>query len=177
METISKIEKIVKYIGIVGCIVAGGALLFNFGLIVFDVIRRFVFHNAIRGSTEYVNLAETILIFFGMAFTQHKKGMVHVTFFMKMLPKLGPLISWTIVNWFGTFVGILLTYAAFIHADFVQTLHSATATLYIPLYPFYYLMGFGLALFAIQLFFDSFKTTVAIFNPKVREQVIADWPA
>ena len=93
MKTLNKIDKIDGYIGIAGCVVAGLALAFNFGIIVIDVIRRFVFHNAIRGSAEYVSLAETVLIFFGMAYTQHKKGMVHVTFFMRKLPGIGSMIA------------------------------------------------------------------------------------
>ena len=177
MQIFNKMDKIVRFIGIAGCIVAGCALVFNFGLIVYDVISRYFFSNAVRGSNEYVSLAETVLIFFGLAYTQYKRGMVHVTFFMRMLPKRGPVISWAIVNLFGTVVSILLMYASFVHAAFITEMRSATLTLYIPYYPFYYLMGTGFALFAIQLLFDSIKNVLALFNKDLREQVVSEWPA
>ena len=173
---LERTRNIVGYIGKFGCVIAALALIFNFGIIVVDVISRFVFHNPVLGTTEYVGLAETVLIFFGMAYTQHNKGMVHITFFMKMLPKQGPMISWVIVNWLSAIVGVLLTYASFVHAGFVQTMKSATATLYIPYYPFYYLMGFGMALLAIELLFSAVRYTIGLFNKDLRTQIIAEWP-
>jgi TRAP-type C4-dicarboxylate transport system permease small subunit len=176
VKTLDRIEKIVGYIGLVGCVVAGAAMLFNFGIIVVDVFRRFVLSSAIRGSTEYVSLGETVLIFFGMAYTQHKKGMVEITFFMRKLPGSGPVISWAVVNWLSAAVGVLLTYASYIHAGFVQAQGSATPTLYIPYFPFYYLMAVGLTLFAIELLFGAVKNTIALFHRGVRERVISQWP-
>lgn len=177
LERLDKADKIVGYIGIFGCIVAGIALTFNFGIIVVDVFRRLFGMKAILGSQEYVSLAETVLVFFGMAYTQHKKGMVHITFFMRMLPKSGPMISWVFVNWLSAIVGVLLTYASFIHADFMQTMSTSTATLYIPYYPFYYLMGVGFAIFAIELIYGAVVNTIGLFNKEVREKVVSEWPA
>ena len=176
MKTLDKIDRVVGWLGLAGCVVAAIAMLFNFGIIVVDVFRRFVLNSAIRGSTEYVSLAETVLVFFGMAYTQHKRGMVEITFFMRKLPGMGPMISWVVVNWLSAIVGILLTYASFVHAGFVQTMKSATATLYIPFCPFYYLMGIGMTLLAIQLIFDAVKNTAGLFNEEVRERVISEWP-
>lgn len=176
MKTLEKVEKIVGYIGLAGCIVAALALVFNFGVIIVDVFRRFVLHNALRGSSEYVGLGETILIFFGMAYTQHKKGMVEITFFMRKLPGNGPMICWTVVNWISAVVGVLLAYASFVHAGFQQVMKAATDTLYIPYYPFYFLMGVGLSLFAIELIYGAVKNTVGLFNREVRERVISEWP-
>ena len=176
MKVLERAQKIVGYLGKAGCVVAALALVFNFGIIVVDVISRFAFHNPVLGTTEYVGLAETILIFFGMAYTQHNRGMVHITFFMKMLPKQGPMISWVVVNWLSAVVGVLLAYASFVQAGFVQTMKSATATLYIPYYPFYYLMAFGFALLAIELVFGAIRNSVGLFNKDVREQIISEWP-
>ena len=176
MKNLDKTEKIVGYIGLAGCIIAALAIVFNFGVIIADVFGRFVLHKAVRGSSEYVGLGETVLIFFGMAYTQHKKGMVEITFFMRKLPGQGPMICWTFVNWLSAIVGVLLTYASFVHAGFLKTMKAATDTLYIPYYPFYYLMAVGLTLFAIELVYGAIRNTIGLFHKDLRERIISEWP-
>ena len=176
LSTVKKIEKIVGYIGVVGLVIAAAALVFNFAVIIADVIGRNFFQKPITGSSEYVALGEIVLIFFGMAYTQHKRGMVHITYFMRKLPGQGPVIAWMLVNWLSAIVGVLLAYAGFLHTDFVKMLGQSTGTLYIPYYPFYFMMSIGFVLMAIQLIFDACTYTIALFNKPVREKVISEWP-
>ena len=57
-----------------------------------------------------------------------------------------------------------------------KTMKAATDTLYIPYYPFYYLMAIGLTLFAIELIFGAVRNTVGLFNRDLRERIISEWP-
>jgi TRAP-type C4-dicarboxylate transport system permease small subunit len=176
MKIIGRIESIVGVMSKVICAVSCVALVFNMLVILYDVFGRFVLKHALIGSSEYVSVAETVLIFFALAYTQHYKGLVHITFFMRKFPKLSPVIIWTFGEWCGVAVTALLTYAAWIQTGVVHQTHMSTTSLLIPYYPFHVLMTIGLAAYTVTVLFDAVKGTVALFNTEVREDLIANWP-
>lgn len=177
MKTFKKVE---KYLGIFSkgfCLVGVAALTFNVLIIVIDVFCRFVLKSAILGSNEYVSLAESIAIFFALAYTQHNNGLVHVTFFMKKFPKLTPLALWTFHEWCGTAIAVLLTYASWLQVGIVSKTHASTTALLIPFYPFYVLMTIGFAAYTLVQLYSAVKSTAGFFNKEVRQDIIENWPA
>lgn|GEM_PF-829187 len=177
MNTIKKIEKglnvfcwIFNAVGIV-------ALTFCVLVIVYDVFCRFVLKSAMLGSVEYVSLSEVVFVFLALAYTHHNHGLVHITFFMRKLPKLSPVIVWTINEWLGTAVVVLLTYASWLQSGVVKKLNLSTTSLLIPLHPFHVVMTVGFFAYAVVQLFSAIKSTIAIFNKEVREDLIANWPA
>ncbi len=177
MKTISKIEKGIGYFTRAFSIVSIAALAYMMLVIVYDVFCRFVFKSSTLGTTELVGLAETLVVFFAFGYTQYKKGLVHVTFFMRKLPKLTPMITWTLTGWISTTMAGLLAYASWVQAAVIHSVNQTTATLYIPLYPFYYTMAIGFAVFTVALAFDALKSTIGLFNKDVGEMVMQEWPA
>lgn len=177
MNTIKKIEKWLDVFSWVFCAVGILALTFCVLIIVYDVFSRFVLKSAIIGSGEYVSMAEVVFVFLALAYAQHNHGLVHITFFMRMLPKICPVIVWTINEWLGTAIVILLTYASWLQAGVVNKTGLATTSLLIPLYPFYIIMAIGFFAYAIVQAFSAVKSTVGLFNEEVRQDVIKNWPA
>lgn len=174
MKTVKKIEKGVDIFTRVFGYVAVLALVFNMSVIVIDVFCRYVLKSAIIGSNEYVQLGQTVLIFMGLAYTQFNRGLVHVAFFMKKLPKLSPVVVWALQGWVSAVVCALLTYAAWTRIPFIR---QSTTSLLIPFKPFYYVMAVGFFVYAVATLFDAVKSTVGIFNKEVRQEVIDNWPA
>ena len=177
MNTIKKIEKGLNVFSWIFCSVGIVALTFCVLVIVYDVFSRFILKSAVLGSGEYVSMAEVVLVFLGLAYTQHNHGLVHITFFMRKLPKLSPVIVWTINEWLGTAVVVLLTYASWLQTAVVKKLSLATTSLLIPLYPFHIIMTIGFFAYAVVQAFSAIKSTVGIFNEEVRQDLIANWPA
>lgn len=177
MKTIRKLDNIMdwgtKIVGFVSVL----ALLFMMLMTVYDVFSRTVLKSAVIGSSEYVTMAETIVIFFALAYTQHNHGLVHVTFFMKKLPKLSPLVLWIFHEWVGTLVAFFLTYASYLYIGFVAKTKMATNALLIPYKPFVILMTIGMAAYAITQLYSAIRATTGLFNKEVREDVIENWPA
>ncbi len=70
-----------------------------------------------------------------------------------------------------------LVYMTFFQQTIViRTMATTTASLYIPLYPFYFIMGIAFAGFTVMVLYDAVKAVVAVFHKKVAEIVMAEWP-
>jgi TRAP-type C4-dicarboxylate transport system permease small subunit len=176
MKAIRKIEKALDVFSRIFAYVSAAALLCNAVIIGADVFSRFLLNHAIIGSSEYVSMLETVLIFFALAYTLHHKGLVHIAFFMKKLPKETPIYVWTFNEWAGAIVAVLLTYAAYLQSGVVQQTHMATTARLIPYYPFYVLMTVGLGTYAIIQIFCAVKSTIGLFDREVRQDVKDNWP-
>ncbi len=177
---VNKVKKAEKYLGYFAsafAYVSIAALTYLMMVIVVDVFGRKFFNYSIIGSSEYVSLAESIVIFFALAYTQHKKGLVHIAFFMKKLPGLSPMVLWTLHEWCGAFIVGLLTYASWLHFIFTRKVNMSTTALLIPFYPFYLLMAVGFFAYFIVQLFCAVKSTIGLFNPEVRRDVMDNWPA
>lgn len=145
-------------------------------LVVCDVFLRYLFSAPIKGSYEMVSLLMTLVVFFSFAYAQKTKSLVYMTFFMRKLPLRMPIIMWAVTNILSFGISVLLTIASFQQTKVIRGMMTTTASLYIPLYPFYFLMGIAFVGFTIILFYDAAKATVAVFNKKVAEVVKAEWP-
>ena len=175
MNTIKKIEKGLNVFSWIFNAVGIVALTFSVLVIVYDVFSRFVLKSAVLGSVEYVSMAEVVFVFLALAYTHHNHGLVHITFFMRKLPKLSPLIVWTINEWLGTAVVVLLTYASWLQSGIVKTERGDDVAPNSNL-SFHVVMTIGFAYAVVQLY-SAIKSTIAIFNKEVREDLIANWPA
>lgn len=174
MKTVKRIEKGVDIFTHIFGYLAALMLIFNMCIIVVDVFCRYVLDASIIGSNEYVQLGQTILIFLGLGYTQFNRGLVHVAFFMKKLPRLSPVIVWALQAWIGTFVCALLTYASLIRIPFIK---QSTTSLLIPFRPFYYIMAMGFFVYTIATLFEAVRSTVGVFNKELRQEVMDNWPA
>lgn len=177
MNTIKKIEKGMNAFTWAFNYIAIAALTFNVLIIVIDVVRRRFFGSAIIGSSEYVSMAEIVLIFCALGYTQYNHGLVHITFFMKKFPKQAPIVLWTMHEWLGAIITVLLTYASWMQAGVVKKYGITTTSLQIPHYPFHIIMAVGFFAYAVVQTFSAVKSTVGLFNKEVRQDVMDNWPA
>ena len=173
MNAVKKLDRITEIITKIFAYIAGIALLFNVVIILANVVMR-PFGSAVIGVEEYVSVSEVVLIFLALGYTQYTHGLVHVAFFMKKFPKLGPVILWTIHQWVGVVVIAMLTYQSVLR---VPSVKQVTTALLIPYKPFYAVIALGSAIYLIAQLYEAIKSTVAIFNKEVREDVIASLPA
>lgn len=173
LKTLNKINKWTDAFATAFAYIAGLALLFNVGVILLNVIMR-AFGKSLVGAEEYVSLAEIAVIFLAVGYTQAKRGLVHVCFFMKKIPGKGALIMWALNMWIAVAVLACLAYETFKRAPAVR---QVTTALLIPNKPFYYVIGVGAIVWLIAQLFDAVKATVGIFNDEVGQDVMDNWPA
>jgi TRAP-type C4-dicarboxylate transport system permease small subunit len=146
-------------------------------LVVCDVFLRYVLNRPIKGSYELVNLLLTIAVFFSFAYAQRNRALVHITFFMRRFPGKLPMVFWALTQTLSAAVAVLLVVASFQQAAISKMLSSTTASLYIPHYPFYFLMAIAFAGFALMLVYEASKSIVALFVKSVEKEVVDNWPA
>lgn len=173
MKTLNKVNKIVEHFTTAFAYVAGLALLFNVVIIIVNVIMR-AFGKSVVGTEEYVSMAEVVVIFLALGYTQIKRGLVHVCFFMRKLPGKLSLIMWALNMWIATGVLGCLAYETFKRAPAVK---QVTTALLLPHKPFFYVIGVGAVVWCIAQLFDAIKSTIGIFNDEVGADVMNNWPA
>lgn len=173
MNTIKKLDKITDIITRIFAYISCAALLFIVAIIIANIIGRSI-NKSIIGVEEYYSLAEVVLIALALGYTQHQRGLVHVGFFMKKLPKLGPVIVWAVNQWFGVAVIAALAWQSILR---VSTMKQVSTSLLIPFKPFYAIIAIGCFVYLIAQLYEAVKSTAAIFNKEVREDVVANFPA
>ena len=173
MKVIKGFDKFTAIVTKIFVYLAVLALLFNVVIILLNVILR-AFGSSIVGTEEFVSVAEVVLIFLALGYTQYTHGLVHVGFFMKKLPKVGPYILWAFHQWVGVVIIALLIWQTFVK---VPTVKQSSTALNIPFQPFYAIIGIGCIVYEIAQLYEAIRATMAIVNKEVREEVAASLPA
>ncbi len=173
MNTINKIGKVTHGITSAFAYIGVAALIFNVVIIIANVVMR-SFGKAIVGTEEMVAMAEVVLIFMALGYTQKTGGLVHVCFFMKKIPGIGSIIMWAINQWAAVAVIVLIILET---AKRIPAARQVTTSLLIPFKPFFYVIAIGCAIYGIAQLFEAVKATAAIFNKEIREDVEAHLPA
>ena len=173
MKTISKLDRIVELFTRVFAYVAACALIFNVIIILANVVLR-AFGSSVIGTEEYVSLAEILVIFLALGYTQIHHGLVHVCFFMKKLPGVSSMVMWTIHMWVASVIVALWVYQTWVR---IPNVSQVTQSLLIPLQPFYGVIMVGCIVYLVAQLYEAIKCTVGIFHKDIREDVMANWPA
>ncbi len=173
MKTIKQADRVVDIITHVFAYIVAAALLFNVVIILLNVLLR-AFGSSVIGVEEYVSLAEVVMIFMAIGYTQWKGGLVHVCFFMKKIPGIGSMIMWTIHMWLASAVIFLLIYQTWVR---IPNINQVTTSLLIPLQPFYVVLLVGCIVYLIAQMYEAVKCTGGLFNKELRQEIMNSWPA
>lgn len=175
MKTINRIDNIVGIIMRVFAYAAACALIFNVVIILANVVLRLkIFGSSVIGVEEYVSLAEVVVIFLALGYTQYNHGLVHVCFFMKKLPGILSMVMWTIHMWLASLVVFLLVQQTWVR---IPNVNQVTQSLLIPLQPFYCVVLVGCAVYLVAQLYEAVKCTIGIFNKELRQDIMNNWPA
>ena len=173
MNLIKKTDKVMEIVTKIVAYVAAGALIFNMLIVVLYVVTR-TFNHAIIGVEEYVAFGQVLVIALGLGYTQFSRGLVHVGFFMKKLPKAGPMIAWVIDNYLAAILSVFWVIESVKH---IPAVRQMTQVLSISMKPFYIIMTVGIIVYCIAQLYETFRVTVGIFDRDVRTDVKENWPA
>lgn len=144
-------------------------------VIAIDVVMRKMFGNGITGAYEIVQYVLMCGVFASFAYCQSLRGHVHVTMFISKLPAKPRFLVYGLTGLLSTIAAIALTYAASVQANYSFTAGTKTGVLGIPLYPFFWVECFCMAIFAITLFWDVVKSIMAMWNQEAAEDIQSSW--
>ncbi|MDO0825018.1 TRAP transporter small permease [Desulfosporosinus nitroreducens] len=124
-------------------------------LIVANIVLRTVFNQPILGTYELVGFLTAMGVALALAHCAFQDGHIAVSFIMERLPRKTQSIAAVLVN---TASSILWAAAAWSLGKFGQTMKMkglVSPSAEIPVYPFIYLVAFGLAGLCLVLLFKS----------------------
>jgi TRAP-type C4-dicarboxylate transport system permease small subunit len=136
---------------------AGAVLLALMGLVLFDVLMRYVLRLPFLGAYELTELAMVLIVFLGLAYTGATGGHVAVDVFARLLERPG-------LRWFGVAVNLagagllgVISWRTVLHAIESGARGEATNMMRIPHQPFELVAAACTALFAAVLLAQAWR--------------------
>lgn len=138
--------------------VAGFFLAVMMALTGTDVALRYFFNHPIPGSYEITEFIMPVVVAFGLAFCQMEKGHVQVDLFTSLLPHRLQVFCRVGAHFMMVVVYGLIAWQTLIRARELMTSGQYSEVLYIPIYPFAWVVCVGCAVFclaALKAFLDN----------------------
>ena len=123
-------------------------------LTVTDVVGRYLFSAPILGATELSEVMILSMGALGLAWCAYKKEHIKITLLMNTFPKRlqSALNSFTL--FLGFIMSGLIAWRTVLEGFAELNLNAQSNLLRVPLYPFYWLLAFGMAMLAIIIAFN-----------------------
>jgi TRAP-type C4-dicarboxylate transport system permease small subunit len=144
-------------------------------IVVADVICRTVFNKPIHGSYDVVTLFMTVLVFSSWSYTQTEHAHVHVTMFVRKMPRVLKFASFGITSVLSTVYLGYCTWAAFDQTLDNIASHAHGGTVPIPYWPFALVECVALGIFTLTIALDAAKTFGAIKSEELSAEVQSYW--
>ncbi len=135
----------------------GGVLLGLMGLILFDVIMRYVLRLPFLGAFELTELAMVLVVFFALPYCAATGGHVAVDVLSPVLDRPGLRWLTAIVHFTGAMLLLVMAWQAMLFAIGSGKRGEATNMLEIPKLPFELVTAVSTALFAVILLLQAWR--------------------
>jgi TRAP-type transport system small permease protein len=132
-------------------IVAVISLLGMMLLTVSDVFLRFVFKNPISDSLSLTQYMMICTVFGAMAWCAAKGKHISVDLIISRFPEHTRAVVGSVTHFIIFGLCLLITWRSYLESLEVWKLNRASTILEIPVYPFYFVMTFGFALFCLVI--------------------------
>jgi len=127
-------------------------------LITLDVVLRYFFNRPIKGSYELVEFMMVLIVYLGLGYTQINKRHVSINLFTtKLSPAPLSLVS-SATYFLCLAVFSLITWRCILQAEALRVDGTASDVLFIPSFPFMWVVVFGSALLCFIFLIDFIKS-------------------
>jgi len=173
MKTVFKItNKISDILGVI----AMALIVFMMVYIVAGVLSRKIFNAPFSGAYEVVQIALAVMTFAAFSFAQTRRRHVSISVLVKLLPEAGRFIDNAIVSLLGAATSVILAVSFFQQGKVTLASGQYTQTLFIPLYPVYFVSCLFMGLFAAVLLVDVIRSIMAARgDQECREDIQRSW--
>jgi len=126
-----------------------------------DVVLRYIFNRPIGGAFEVTELLMLVLVALGLAYTQSRKGHVFIELISSKFPPRLQAVNDVIVYLVCLGMCILITWRVVLAARVTQVTNmEASPVVEVPIYPFYYMLGFGVAVLCLVYIIDILNSVL-----------------
>jgi len=127
-------------------------------LVTVDVVLRYLFNRPLKGSYELIEFMMILVVFFGLAYTQIRKNHLSINLLMPRFSKETQAVvrSATYLLCLAGF--LLITWRSIGHAEFLRMKGTTSGVLFIPNFPFMWVVAFGSALLCLVYLTDLLRS-------------------
>lgn len=126
-------------------------------LTVSDVVGRKLFSHSVMGSVELSEFMLLILIFFSLAHGEAKNAHVKVDFVMGLFsPRVRAVVD-MVTQFIGFLLCGLITWSSLVYAGKMKAAGDVSQDLWLPKYPFVYVVALGCGILALALLVKFFS--------------------
>lgn len=156
-------ERVISRISWVANSAGAGVLVVMMLLIVIDVLLRYFLNRPLKGVFELIEFMVAIVVCLGMAYTGVQKGHVAVELVVsRFSPRVQALID-SFNYLVSTILFLLISWKSVVHAKVLWVSGLTSAILYVPVYPFVFVLGLCsglLGLVFLLRFIDSISRMI-----------------
>jgi TRAP-type C4-dicarboxylate transport system permease small subunit len=125
-------------------------------LVTLNVIARYFF-KYIKGTYDYVQLICAVAVSLAVAYTAYERGHIEIEILMERLPKKVQSISGAIMMLISAVFFAIASWQCVVVGISMRGANETTMSVYVPLYPFMYILAFGLALTTLAFLLHTVK--------------------
>lgn len=133
-------------------------------LVVANVILRYAF-KSIQGTYDYVGLITVVSVSLAVAYTAYERGHIEVEILMERLPKRVQSIVGSVMMLLSTCFFVIASWQCVVVGISMKEANETTMAVYVPLYPFMYILAIGLALTALATLIHCAKYVYGSVKP------------
>lgn len=150
--TIRHLTRVIFLVGGGGCMV--GMVL----LILYDVVMRNLFNRPLMSSYELVMFLMVVVVFTALAYTQSEGNTVKIELVVSRLPQKAQAFLGIGTSFLSLGLVLLMAWRNVVRSIELRHEHIVSPILYVPVYPFYLVVAFGLALLSLVLFVEILES-------------------
>lgn len=165
------VGKITTYVAYISFIAVTAMVLLN----VADVLMSKIFNKSIMGAYEISQVLLQCAVFAAFAYGQTRKVHIHLTILINVFPGRTKYIPYALCSLLAAAMAAMLTYASLYQANREFTTGTISDILNFPMFPYFYVQAFGMAVFTIALLYDTIVNFMAVFSDKYAEIVHKTW--
>ncbi|MBW1998002.1 MAG: TRAP transporter large permease subunit [Deltaproteobacteria bacterium] len=133
-------------------------------LITSDVVLRYFFNRPIKGSYELVEFMMVVLVYLGLAYTQTRKAHVAVSLLTIKLSKAQSAVVSSVTNFLCLAIFLVVTWRCALQAETLRSSGTSSDTLFIPNYPFMWVVVFGSFVLCMVFLKDTITSLSQVFK-------------
>jgi TRAP-type C4-dicarboxylate transport system permease small subunit len=125
-------------------------------LVTINVFARYFF-NSIQGTYDYVQLILSVAVSLAVAYTAYERGHIEIEILMERLPKRVQSAFGTVMMLISAVFFAIASWQCVVVGNSMREVNETTMSIYVPLYPFSYVLAFGLALTTLAFLLHTIK--------------------
>lgn len=131
-------------------------------LTITDVVLRKTLSKSILGTVEVTEFLMVIVIFFTLAHTEILNGHVKVDLVMSRFGERAQSLVDMITQFICFILCVLITWSTLIYAEVMRVSGEVSQDLWVPIYPFIYVVAMGCAVLALTLLMKFFLSVMRV---------------